>query len=336
MTDYQRFNIKEDDTLKTLDLFHNNIVIQNESENKIIIDLSSIIEIVPVKGDKKQVSMKYYSNGIKNTLIFSTDDRDSLLSKVITMKDRVSKIISDYSIETFKCYNLIKIDSQLLTEIGQKLYEISQGKSTKLSLKNPNLNEHIAFFTLYRTYSVINKLSSKEIKIYYINLSKILKMQIAPNIYGLILEDISKIRIAIIPFNQKDFVTIKNLIISYASKYLNYEIKYEESNDFLKEISMDLSVSKSRSTVFKKNKNSEKNNEGIEQHNININNDYNIKNNLISELMISKKTISTKVGKMPEIYKEINQDNYLFSYNNIRRILFNNDKSEIILKGYYD
>ena len=336
MTDYQRFNIKEDDNLKTLDLFHNNIVIQNESDNKIIIDLSSIIEIAPVKGDKKQVSMKYYSNGIKNTLIFSTDDRDSLLSKVITMKDRVSKIISDYSIETFKCYNLIKIDSQLLTEIGQKLYENSQRKSTKLSLKNPNLNEHIAFFTLYRTYSVINKLSSKEIKIYYINLSKILKMQIAPNIYGLILEDISKIRIAIIPFNQKDFVTIKNLIISYATKYLNYEIKYEESNDFLKEISMDLFVSKSRSSVFKKNKNSEKNNEGIEQPNININNDYNIKNNLISELMISKKTISTKVGKMPEIYKEINQDNYLFSYNNIRRILFNNDKSEIILKGYYD
>ena len=71
MTDYQRFNIKEDDTLKTLDLFHSNIVIQNESENKIIIDLSSIIEIVPVKGDKKQVSMKYYSNGIKNIINYA-------------------------------------------------------------------------------------------------------------------------------------------------------------------------------------------------------------------------------------------------------------------------
>ena len=249
MTDYQRFNIKEDDTLKTLDLFHSNIVIQNESENKIIIDLSSIIEIVPVKENKKQVTMKYYSNGIKNTLIFSTDDRDSLLSKVITMKDRASKIISDYSIETFKCYNLIKIDSQLLREIGQKLYAKSQEKDKKNSLKNTKLNEHIAFLTLYRTYSVINKLSSKELKIYYINLYKIIKMQITSNIYGLILEDISRIRIAVIPLNQKDVVTIKNLIISYASKYLNYQIKYEESNDYLKEISSDLSLTKSKSSI---------------------------------------------------------------------------------------
>ena len=336
MTDYQRFNIKEDDTLKTLDLFHSNIVIQNESENKIIIDLSSIIEIVPVKENKKQVSMKYYSNGIKNTLIFSTDDRDSLLSKVITMKDRASKIISDYSIETFKCYNLIKIDSQLLREIGQKLYAKSQEKDKKNSLKNTKLNEHIAFLTLYRTYSVINKLSSKELKIYYINLYKIIKMQITSNIYGLILEDISRIRIAVIPLNQKDVVTIKNLIISYASKYLNYQIKYEESNDYLKEISSDLSLTKSKSSIYKKNKISDKNNEGIDQPIININNDLNLKNNQISELIINKKTISSTAGKIVEIYKEINQDNSLFSYNNIRRILFNNDKSEIILKGYND
>ena len=61
-----------------------------------------------------------------------------------------------------------------------------------------------------------------------------------------------------------------------------------------------------------------------------------MKNNQISELIINKKTISSTAGKIVEIYKEINQDNSLFSYNNIRRILFNNDKSEIILKGYND
>ena len=106
MTELQRFNINEGQLFKTLDLFHNNIVIKDENANdKIIIDFSSIIEIIPVKGSKTDISMKYYSNGIIETSVFSSSDRDNLLSKLITMKDRSSKIISDYSIETFKCYN---------------------------------------------------------------------------------------------------------------------------------------------------------------------------------------------------------------------------------------
>ena len=228
------FEINETENLKTLCLFHNSIVIKDDGENdKIIIDLSNIIEIYPKKENKKEVIMKYNSNGLEDTLIFYSDNRDALLSRIITMKDRSSKIISDYSIETFKCYNLIRIDTKLLKEIGQKLYEISQGKAKKNTLNSiSELNKKIAFCTLYRTYSVINKLSDKELKTYYVDLSKIIKIKIAPNIYGLILDDINKIRIAIIPFNQKDVLTIKNLIISYASKYLSYEIKYEEKDDY--------------------------------------------------------------------------------------------------------
>ena len=153
MVDYQRFNItgciigrlgnhesipgsnfeiNETENLKTLCLFHNSIVIKDDGENdKIIIDLSNIIEIYPKKENKKEVIMKYNSNGLEDTLIFYSDNRDALLSRIITMKDRSSKIISDYSIETFKCYNLIRIDTKLLKEIGQKLYEISQGKAKK-------------------------------------------------------------------------------------------------------------------------------------------------------------------------------------------------------------
>ena len=154
MTELQRFNINEGQLFKTLDLFHNNIVIKDENANdKIIIDFSSIIEIIPVKGSKTDISMKYYSNGIIETSVFSSSDRDNLLSKLITMKDRSSKIISDYSIETFKCYNLTRIDSELLKKIGQKLYEDSKGisKNNELNNKNSNLNDNIAFCTLYRT-----------------------------------------------------------------------------------------------------------------------------------------------------------------------------------------
>ena len=280
MTDYQRFNIYEDDNLQTLDLFRNRIIIKNENENKLIIELSSIIEIVPVKENKKEFSIKYYSNGIKNVDIYSSDDRDELLSKIITMKDRSSKIISDYSIETFKCYNLIMLNSELLKEIGKKLYEVNKGKEKKKSLSNSKFVQYIAFCTLYRTYSVINKLSSQELKIYYNNLSKIIKMQIVSDIYGLIFEDKNQIRIAIIPFNQKDVLTIKNLIISYASKYLSYEIKYEESDDYLKGISSvpsHLTMSKAKSTMFKKNKVLGGKNPGVNQPTTNTNNDLNIK-----------------------------------------------------------
>ena len=85
-------------------------------------------------------------------------------------------------------------------------------------------------------------------KTYYIKLVKIIRIEVAKNIYGLITEDINKIRIVIIPINQNDVLTIKNLIISYSKKYLFYEIKYEEANDYLKEISsIDLSLSKVKS-----------------------------------------------------------------------------------------
>ena len=339
MADYQRFNIYDDKIFKTLDLYRNRIVINNENENKLIIELSSIIETLPVKENKKQFSIKYYSNGIKNVDIYSSDDRDNLLSNIITMKDKSSKIISDYSIETFKCYNLIILNSQLLKEIGQKLYEVSQGKDKKKSLSNSKLIQYVSFCTLYRTYSVINKLSSQELKTYYINLSKIIKIQIAPNIYGLILEDINKIRIAIIPFNQKDVLTIKNLIISYASKYLSYEIKYEESNDYLKEISSErpiLSLSKAKSTVFRKSKAPSRKSQEIDQLILNINNDPSIKNIQPSELNIGKKISSSTAGKVGEINKEMKSEDFLFSYNNVRRVLYNKNKAEIILKGYND
>lgn len=63
---HPRFIITEDGTLKLLDLFHNTIVIKNTKENgKIIIDLSSIIEIIPKKESKDEVSMTYISNGLK-------------------------------------------------------------------------------------------------------------------------------------------------------------------------------------------------------------------------------------------------------------------------------
>ena len=344
MTELQRFNINEGQLFKTLDLFHNNIVIKDENANdKIIIDFSSIIEIIPVKGSKTDISMKYYSNGIIETSVFSSSDRDNLLSKLITMKDRSSKIISDYSIETFKCYNLTRIDSELLKKIGQKLYEDSKGisKKNELNNKNSNLNDNIAFCTLYRTYSVINKLSSKELKNYYINLSKITKIQIASNIFGLILEDINQIRIVIIPFNQKDVLTIKNLIISYASKYLNYDIKYEESENYLNIniVSLDLSMNKAKSTLLVKDSNSNKKNIGINQQNINnINNDSNNIFNPISnkskelDLLNVKKRYSHFIGKT----EEIKQKDYLYTHNNVYRILYNEDKSEIILKLNYE
>ena len=362
MVDYQRFNItgciigrlgnhesipgsnfeiNETENLKTLCLFHNSIVIKDDGENdKIIIDLSNIIEIYPKKENKKEVIMKYNSNGLEDTLIFYSDNRDALLSRIITMKDRSSKIISDYSIETFKCYNLIRIDTKLLKEIGQKLYEISQGKAKKNTLNSiSELNKKIAFCTLYRTYSVINKLSDKELKTYYVDLSKIIKIKIAPNIYGLILDDINKIRIAIIPFNQKDVLTIKNLIISYASKYLSYEIKYEEKDDYLKEIPSDLFMNKAKSSNLQRNEEVEiKNQQKIQQNKNIINNNDNFpkfKNNPINLLTnLPKKSVQEFNRKIPEAFKEIKAEDSFFTYNNVKRILYYNNKSKIILKGY--
>ena len=330
------FEINETENLKTLCLFHNSIVIKDDGENdKIIIDLSNIIEIIPKKGSKKEAIIKYNSNGFEDTLIFSSDNRDGLLSRIITMKDRSSKIISDYSIETFKCYNLIRIDSFLLKEIGQKLYEVSQGKAKKSSLNIPELNKKIAFCTLYRTYSVINKLSDKELKTYYVNLSKIIKIKIADNIYGLILDDINKIRIAIIPINQKDVLTIKNLIISYASKYLSYEIKYEENDDYLKEMPSDLSVTKAKSSNLQKKGEAERKNSQKMQQNKNATNNNNDASRMkYMSINLQKKTITEISKKVGEALKENKIEELFFTYNNVKRILYNGDKSKVILKGY--
>ena len=88
---HHRFDIIEGKTLKIQDLFTSNIEIKNEKENgKIIIDISSIIEIIPVDGAIKDISMKYNYNGTEKVIRFSCEERGNLLSRVITMKDRLS------------------------------------------------------------------------------------------------------------------------------------------------------------------------------------------------------------------------------------------------------
>ena len=110
---HPRFIISEDNTYKLLDLFRNTILIKNTRENgKIIIDLSSITEIKPIENTQDEISMTYIANGQKKTQIFKCPDRLILLNKILTMKDRSSKIISDYSIETFKCYQMINMDEK--------------------------------------------------------------------------------------------------------------------------------------------------------------------------------------------------------------------------------
>ena len=198
MTNYcQRFPIKEDNAFKTLDLHHSNIEIKNEKENgKLIIALSSIIEIMPVKESQTEIKMIYNSNGNNKPLIFSCEERSNLLSKVIGMKDKNSKIISDYSIETFKCYLIINMDTQkkiLLKDIGQKLADNMNNKNDinkeSLNKANADLNQYIKYCTLYRTYWVANQLSYKEIKNNYVSIQKIIKIQIVPGVYEIKYEE---------------------------------------------------------------------------------------------------------------------------------------------------
>ena len=338
---YQRYNIKEDNTLKTLVLQHSNIVIKNEEENdKLIIALSSIVEIKPVKEkeNKTDISMIYNSNGINKSLIFSCEERSSLLSKLITLKDRNSKIISDYSIETFKCYLIINMDIQkklLLKKIGQKLSDdMNKNKNKnkkKESLNNENndLNKYIAFCTLYRTYWVANQLSSKEIKNYYVAINKIIKIQIVPNIYGLIFDNLNQIEIAIIPINQNDVSTIKQFIISYAEQNLSYDIKYEEKKEYLKEapiIGLEL-TSKAKSNAFQINNGDKR----ISMANI---------NNDISKGMKTpggaKEFTNFNIKKYPSFLmslegnKDVKLQDYLITHYNVNRILYIKDKSRII------
>ena len=338
---HHRFDIFEGKTFKILDLFTSYIEIKNEKENgKIIIDLSSIIEIVPVVGTIKDISMKYNYNGTEKVMRFSCGERGNLLSRVITMKDRSSKFISDYSIETFKCYNLLFIlNSQTLKDIGQKLSEKIKGKSNEKPLNTENpLNKYIAFYTLYRTYSVVNQLNNKELKTYYIKLEKIIRIQVAPNIYGLILEDFNKIRSAIIPINQKDVLVIKNMIITYAKKYLNFEIKYEEINDYLKDISsIDLSLNKSKSNQqFADKKALTKSQESALKNSNNNNNNINFKSRhseASEDFTIRQKKF---IGKAMDPNKENKFQNYLYIYNNAYRIIYNENKQKIILKLNYE
>ena len=344
---YQRYNIKEDNTFKTLVLQHSNIVIKNEEENdKLIIALSSIVEIKPVKEkeNKTDISMIYNSNGINKSLIFSCEERSSLLSKLITLKDRNSKIISDYSIETFKCYLIINMDIQkklLLKKIGQKLSDdMNKNKNKnkkKESLNNENndLNKYIAFCTLYRTYWVANQLSSKEIKNYYVAINKIIKIQIVPNIYGLIFDNLNQIEIAIIPINQNDVSTIKQFIISYAEQNLSYDIKYEEKKEYLKEapiIGLEL-TSKAKSNALQINNGDKR----ISMANI---------NNDISKGMKTpggaKEFTNFNIKKYPSFLmslegnKDVKLQDYLITHYNVNRILYIKDKSRIILKCNYE
>jgi hypothetical protein len=186
---HPRFIISEDGALKLLDLFHNTIVIKNTKENgKIIIDLSSIIEIIPKKESKDEVSMTYISNGLKKTKIFFCQDRLYLLHKIITMKDRSSKIISDYSIETFKCYLMINMDEKkklILKKIGKYLSESKEGKSQVINNQNIKINDYKVYCTLYRTYMSTTQLSNKELKNYYIDMNQIIKIKIKDDIFQL-------------------------------------------------------------------------------------------------------------------------------------------------------
>ena len=334
---HHRFDIFDGKTLKILDLFTSYIEIKNEKENgKIIIDLSSIIEIIPVEGTPKDISMKYNYHGTEKVIRFSCDERGNLLSRVITMKDRTSKFISDYSIETFKCYNLFNLKSEPMKDIRQKLFEKTKGKSKeKLLISDNSLNKYIGFCTLYRTYAVINQLNNKELKTYYIKLEKIIKIQFVPNIYGLVLDDFNKIRIPIIPINQKDVLVIKNMIISYAKKYLNNEIKYEETNDYLKDNdSIDLSLNKANSNYMT----SDKKALTLSQQNSlqDKNNTYKVRHSEVNEEYMSNK--KKHIGKNMDTNKENKENkenklqNYLFVYNNAYRIIYNENRQKIILK----
>ena len=332
MSNYDSF-LKEDDTLKITDIFENSIVIKDEKvHGKIIIDLSSIIEINPVKGNENKISLIYHSNGMKKTTTPYCEDRGNILSRIYTMKDRASKFISEYSIETFKCYNLMNIDEQLLKKIGEQLSQNNKDKMKTNSLNSENtLNKYIAFYTLYRTYSVINQITNKELKTYYIKLVKIIRIEVAKNIYGLITEDINKIRIVIIPINQNDVLTIKNLIISYSKKYLFYEIKYEEANDYLKEISsIDLSLSKVKSDyIYDKRNFDSQNREGIYPTDL-------LKVQSKDSNGQIKKLSSHFVGKLGEINKEMKLQEYLFTYYNVNRILYNKNIRKMTLKCSYE
>jgi len=346
---HPRFIICEDGAFKLLDIYHNTIVIKNTKENgKIIIDLSSITEIIPIRENKEEVSVTYISNGLKKTTHFTCQNRLLLLNKIITMKDRSSKIISDYSIETFKCYLMINLDEKkkiILKKIGKLLSDNLKTENKNVSKNSPTfkINDFKVYCTLYRTYMSSTQLTNKELKNYYIDLNQIIKIKIAEDIYALILENINKIDIAIVPLNKNDLQIIKDLIISYADKYLCYEIKYQEKDDYLKEVlsSPIISIPSSKNIITNEyeNKILEKNIAKLKLQNIN-------------ELVIKKEKSALshrggnpKIKKKPSLfgndnYKEMkvkmrDQDKkeYLFVHYNVNRIGYNENKLNLILKS---
>ena len=328
MTDYFRFDIDEGENLKTFDLYHNNIVIKDKKKNVKIIDLSNM-DIFPVKDSETEIKLIYNSNGEKQEFLFTSKDRGNLLSRVLKTKDSSSKIISDYSIETFKCYNLSNIEEQPLKEIGELLNENYKSKSSKILLKSQidDFKKYISFLTLYRSYSVINKLYDKEWKYYYIEISRIIKIKIFENIYGLIFEDINKIQMAIIPINQQDISIIKNLIITYSSKYLGSEIKYEENESYFSELSLpDLSLKKGKSNIYKSVKLDKKE----AGHNFNLKKKNPLKTS--KNLALSPIKNSYNELKNRDLKLEEKSEIYLYTYNNVYRILYNGDKQKTTLK----
>jgi len=341
---HPRFIISEDGALKLLDLFHNTIVIKNTKENgKIIIDLSSIIEIIPKKENLDEISMTYISNGQKKTKIFFCQDRLYLLHKIITMKDRSSKIISDYSIETFKCYLMINMDEKkkvILKKIGKYLSESKDSKNQVINSQNIKINDYKVYCTLYRTYMSTTQLSNKELKNYYIDMNQITKIKIKDDIYGLIFENINKIEIAIIPFNKNDLLVIKNLIISYAEKYLCYEIKYIEKDDYLKEYlsSNNVVIGKNKigNNIVDQEKYTERKMSKYGLSKNSFNNDLILKkdksyqnNKKITKSLFSMESKEIKVKYSQEIEKK----EYLFIHYNVNRIGYNENKSNLILKS---
>ena len=348
-----RFIIREDGAFKILDLYQNTIVIKNTKENgKIIIDLASIVEISPIKEKQDEISMTYISNGSKKTQNFFCQDRLFLLNKIITMKDRSSKIISDYSIETFKCYLMINMDEKkklILRKIGKLLSENVKldAKSQASNNLNFKINDFIVFCTLYRTYISSTQLTNKELKNYYIELKQIMKIKVAGDIYALILENRNEIEMAIIPFNKEDLLIIKNLIISYAEKYLCYEIKYQEKDDYYNDKSFALN---SNANAGKMNKltNIELDNKIIDKIYPKIK-EQNNNNSISSDLMIKKdkspimhqksfhglnlKKIPSLFGNDKIKYREQDKKDYLFIHYNVNRIGYNENKFNLVLKS---
>ena len=349
---HPRFIISEDGAIKLLDLLHNTIVIKNTKENgKIIIDLSSITEIIPIKENKDEVLMTYISNGLKKTHKFFCQDRLYLLHKIITMKDRSSKIISDYSIETFKCYLMNNMDEKkkmILKKIGKYLSSENQKdpKNPQINNQNIKINDYKVYCTLYRTYMSTTQLTNKELRNYYIDLNQIKKFIVTDDIYGLILENKNKIEIAIIPFNKNDLLVIKDLIISYAEKYLCYEIKYIEKDDYLKENLSStgnniLGIKYNRATsnqTLEDNRINERKFQKLRASQGNPNMDLSLKKEKSSKPtghQITKKIASlfSKNEEMKSKLPEQDKKEYLFIHYNVNRIGYNESKSNLILKS---